>query len=77
MQNLHSPTGVAQPRDADAITDAELAVGVRAQRDDFADDLVPRYDVGPVNGQIPLGDMQIRAAHAACLHGDQELARSG
>ena len=65
---------MAQPRDADAITDGELAVGVRTQRDDFADDLVARYHVGSVNGQIPFGDMQIRAAHAACPHGDQELS---
>ena len=74
---LAHPTGVSQPGDSDAITDAELAAGVLAQRDDFADDLVSRYHVGPVYGQIPFGDVQIGAAHTARLYGDEQLTGRG
>ena len=73
---LAYPAGMAQPCDADTITDPELAVGVRSQRNDLTNDLVPRYDVLSVNRQIPLSDMQIRAAHTTCVYSDEELTRS-
>jgi hypothetical protein len=65
-----------QPGDADAITDGELVAGVRAERGDFADDLVPGYHIRPVNGQIPFGDVQIGPAHTARMHGDEKLTGS-
>ena len=68
---------MSQPRDADAITDAEFAAGVRAQRHDFGDHFVSGYDVGPVNRQVSLGNVQIGAAHAAGPHSDEELIRRG
>jgi predicted N-acetyltransferase YhbS len=68
---------VTQPGDADAITDGEFVARLRANSHYFGDHFVSRYDVGPVYGQVSLGNMQIGAAHAAGPHRDQQLIRRG
>src|SRR5206468_2554461 len=70
---LALPAGVPQPGDADAVTDRELVAGIRADLGDFPDDLVARDHVRPMCRQVPLGDVQIGAAHTAGVHGDQEF----
>ena len=77
MTELALATGVTQPRDADAITNGEFVARLRAHCHYFADHLMSRYDVGPVNGQVSFGHMQIGAAHAAGQHRDQQLVRCG
>src|SRR5207249_9810834 len=73
---LALPAGVPQPGDADAVTDRELVAGIRADLGDFADHLVARDHVRPMYRQVPLGDVQIGAAHTAGVHGDQEFTRT-
>src|SRR3979490_1571999 len=70
------PTGVPQPRDADAIADRELVAGVLAHRGDLPDHLVAGEHPRHVHRQVALGDVQIGAAHAARVHGDKEFTRS-
>ena len=74
---LALPAGMAQPGDADTIADLEIAAGVRAHRDDLANDFVSGHDGGPVHRQVAFGDVQVGAAHAAGVHGDKELAVPG
>src|ERR1700752_875130 len=68
-----APTRVPEPCDADAVTDRELVTGVRAKPGNLSDHLVARDHARPVHGQVALGDVEIGAAHAARVHGDEEL----
>jgi hypothetical protein len=47
-------TGMPQPRDADAIADAELVAGVLAQRHDLGDHFVPGMTFDRCTGRSPL-----------------------
>src|SRR5260370_18973411 len=50
---LAVPTGVPQPRDADAIADRELVAGVLAHRGDLPDHLVARITPARCTGRVP------------------------
>jgi hypothetical protein len=69
-------TGAAQPRNANALTDAQ-------PHDASSDGIDPPYDFVAGNdryrgiGEFAIHDVQIRAADAAGGHPDSKLARSG
>src|ERR1019366_5441052 len=68
--------GVAEPRNADAFTDAQL---LDASPDciDPADDLVARNDRHLRVGQLAIDDMQVGAADAVSGHLHPDLPRPG
>src|ERR1700684_4500671 len=68
---LAYPAGVPQPCDPDPVADAELVTGVGADLDNLRDHLVSGCHLLPVHRKIPLGDVQVSAAHPARAHGDQ------
>src|SRR6202048_5197255 len=70
------PTGVPQPRDADAIADRELVAGVLAHRGDLPDYLVARDHPRQVHRQVALGDVQIGAGNAPRVDGDPRVTRA-
>ena len=63
---------VCEPRHTDAITDTE-ATCAGAEEVDRADSLVPRNDVRVFGREITLGEMKIRAAHAARVYANSHL----
>ena len=66
--------GVAEPRNADALTQAQ-PFDASPDHIDPADDLVARNDRHLRVGQFPIDDMQVRAADAARGHLDSNLTR--
>src|SRR2546427_3065242 len=64
--------GEGEPGHPHAIADAELA-GLRAERRDGADDLVARSHRKGNCRQLAIEQVQVRTAHAAGLHSDQQL----
>ncbi len=68
--------GAGQPGHAHPVSRPEPR-HARPGRNDLADDLVPRGDVGPLGWQVTLGQMQVGAADAAAQHCDQQLAGAG
>jgi hypothetical protein len=67
-------TRVAEPRNTDAIAGNEVGHTVTHLIDD-ADDFVTGDQRDLRVGQIAVDHMEIRPAHAACAHLDQQLAR--
>ena len=65
-------TGVAEPRNADALTHVQL-VDARPDHIDLADDLVARDDRHLRIGQFAIDNMQVRAADAAGGNLDSNL----
>jgi len=66
--------GAAQPGDTGPLPEGEAA-GTLPPGVDHADDLVAGNDPGPAGGQIPFGQVQVGAAHAAGHHLEADLAR--
>jgi len=66
--------GVAEPRNADALTHAQ-PFDASPDHIDPADDLGARNDRHLRVGQFPIDDMQVRAADAARGHVDSNLTR--
>ena len=61
----------AEPRDADARTDRDVALARRL--DHRADDLMARHDLRVPRREFAFDDVQIGAAHAAGMHLDAHL----
>jgi trans-2-enoyl-CoA reductase len=68
--------GVAEPRNADAFTDAQ-SLDARSERIDAANDLVTGNDWNMWIGKLTIDDVQVRAANAASRDLYSNLARSG
>ena len=68
--------GVAEPRNADALTELE-PLDAPPERIDAADDLMPRDDGQTRLGQFAVDHVQVGAAHPAGAHLDPNLARAG
>jgi hypothetical protein len=67
---------MAEPRNADALTDAQ-SLDARSERVDSANDLVTGNDRHLRIGQFAIDDMQVRAADTASRDLHPNLARSG
>ncbi|BCI81813.1 hypothetical protein MTY66_34380 [Mycolicibacterium sp. TY66] len=66
-----------EPGHPDPITDGELRIGVFAERDHLAHDLMAGDDERSVDRQVALGDVEVRATHAARPYGDEHFAVTG
>src|SRR5215218_1824037 len=72
-----STAGMPQPCDAHAVADVEFVAGILPERHDLGHHLVPGDHALPVHRQIPFGDMQIGATHAAGAYRDEEFTGRG
>jgi hypothetical protein len=66
------PVGRRHPRDADARPQGSFGT---LAGDDFADDLMPRYERQSMRRQLAVDDVQVRAADAAGPYAQQKLPR--